>query len=348
MFAYGLAAASSGARRRPRRSVSPVALGHELGAVGPGVEQDQVEVGDPTPAERLDDAWVAAQRGVAFVELVGRHRRVLAWPRVPREHALVRERHDALVGVAVVAVPAHDLGLAGERVSPFASARLDGSLRSIEAKRHRSVTPRSDVTIATAARISSAVSGSSGWRGAHSGTNPMCRFTLDARPDAALAPVRGEARLRGTAHVRRRPVHAGPRRARRVRRRDRRRADGRARVRPAGSAVRPASDPRRELPARTSSGDRRRRVRTVADRRLRRRGRRARPAAGQPCRDRADRGRGRGRRAAAGDHRRRPLDHRAERARLRRGPRPGRPGAFRHPHRHRGGGVRGVASRTAR
>ena len=46
----------------------------------------------------------------------------------------------------------------------FASAVFDGSLRSIEAKRHRSVTPRSDVTIATAVRISSAVSGSSGWR----------------------------------------------------------------------------------------------------------------------------------------------------------------------------------------
>ena len=75
------------------------------------------------------------------------------------------------------------------------------------------------------------------------------------RPARALAAVRREARLRGPAHLRRRAVHAGSRRAGRLRRRDRRRADRRPRLRPPGRPLRAARDPRRlaARPGRTSS-----------------------------------------------------------------------------------------------
>ena len=89
--------------------------------------------------------------------------------------------------------------------------------------------------------------------------------------------VRREARLRGPAHLRRRAVHAGSGRARRLRRRDRRRADRRPRLRPAGRPLRPARDPRRELPARAAPRGEGRRLRGAADRRLRRRAGPARP-----------------------------------------------------------------------
>ena len=68
------------------------------------------------------------------------------------------------------------------------------------------------------------------------------------------APVRREARLRRPADVRRRALHRGPGGARGLRRRHRRRADGRPRVRPPRRAPGAAGDPRRELArrARTS------------------------------------------------------------------------------------------------
>ena len=74
------------------------------------------------------------------------------------------------------------------------------------------------------------------------------------RPAGALGAVRREARLRGPAHVRRRAVHRGSRGARGLRRGDRRRADGRPRLRPPRRAARAARDPRGELarPGRTS------------------------------------------------------------------------------------------------
>ena len=62
----------------------------------------------------------------------------------------------------------------------------------------------------------------------------------------------------------------------------------------------------------------------------------------------ADRARDRRRRGDAADHRRRPFDHRAERARRRRAPRAARPGALRHPHRHRRAGCSGRACPTGR
>ena len=168
-------------------------------------------------------------------------------------------------------------------------------------------------------------------------------------PARALGAVRREARLRGPADVRRRAVHAGPRRARGLRRRDRRRADGRPRLRPPGGALR-----RRARSARRAA----RRVRTSRPRSTRSRHcafvdfgdapvmpadprdvHAAIEATSARC-------------SAAGVlpvvARRRPLDHRAVRARLRGRPRAGRDGPLRHAHRHRRGGLRRRRSRTAR
>ena len=68
------------------------------------------------------------------------------------------------------------------------------------------------------------------------------------------AAVRREARLRGPADLRRRALHPGPGRAARLRRRDRRRADGRPRLRPprARASRRARSARRAARPGRTS------------------------------------------------------------------------------------------------
>ena len=122
---------------------------------------------------------------------------------------------------------------------------------------------------------------------------------------------------------------------------DRRRADGRPRLRPPGRAARAARDPRARAarPGRTSrrSVDAFAALRVVdfgdapvipADpvRVARRRSRRRRPGAR--------------RRRAPGRARRRPLDHRAVRARVRGRPRAGRDDPLRHPHGHRRRGLR--------
>ena len=67
------------------------------------------------------------------------------------------------------------------------------------------------------------------------------------------------------------PYTQDPAAARRLRRRDRRRADRRPRLRPPGHALRPAGDPRRELPVRARTWRPGGRVRGAAHRRLRRR-----------------------------------------------------------------------------
>ena len=79
------------------------------------------------------------------------------------------------------------------------------------------------------------------------------------------------------------------RRARGFRRRDRRGADRRPRLGPAGHALRPARDPRGELPARAAPRGGDRRLRRAADGRLRRRARAARRPGALPRRDRGDR-----------------------------------------------------------
>ena len=70
-------------------------LGHEVRAVGPGVDQDPVHVGDAAARERLDHARVAAQRVVALVELVDGHVRLAVGLVLPGRDAVVAERDDA-------------------------------------------------------------------------------------------------------------------------------------------------------------------------------------------------------------------------------------------------------------
>ena len=110
------------------------------------------------------------------------------------------------------------------------------------------------------------------------------------------------------------PYTQDPRGARRSRRRDRRRADGRSRLRPARHALRAAGDPRGQLPARPAPRDGYRRVRGASRRRLRRRARRSRRRRWPRTPRSSDTvAPGRRRRLPAGRARRRPLDHRAER-----------------------------------
>ena len=84
------------------------------------------------------------------------------------------------------------------------------------------------------------------------------------RPARALGAVRGEARLRGPAHLRRRAVHPGPGGARGLRCGDRRRTDGRPRLGPPRRAARAARDPVGELPAGSAPGGPGRRLQRTA------------------------------------------------------------------------------------
>ena len=99
------------------------------------------------------------------------------------------------------------------------------------------------------------------------------------RPTRTLARARAarQARLRGPAHVRRHPVHAGSARARRRRRRDHRRTHRRSRLGSSRDALRPAGDPCCRVPAGATPRGRDRRVRRAQGRGLRRRAGAARP-----------------------------------------------------------------------
>ena len=153
--------------------------------------------------------------------------------------------------------------------------------------------------------------------------------------------VRREARLRRPAHLRRRAVHAGPGRARRVRRRDRGRAHRRPRLGPSGHALRPAGDPGGELPARPAPRVEGGRVRGAEDRRLRRRGgaaRRPGSARTQAIAELVEQVLDAGLMpiVLGGDHSIAEPDIVAVRG----APRAGRAHPLRHAHRHRPGGVR--------
>jgi hypothetical protein len=71
-----------------------------------------LEVGDAALGEGLGQARVVAQRLVDLVELVDGHVRLLAGAVLPRDDAVAGDRDDRLVGPAVGAVPAEDLGRA--------------------------------------------------------------------------------------------------------------------------------------------------------------------------------------------------------------------------------------------
>ena len=120
------------------------------------------------------------------------------------------------------------------------------------------------------------------------------------------------------------PTPQDPAELRRLRRRDRRRADGRPRLRPPRRALAPRAIRAASCPPGPHLEVEHRRVRRAADRRLRRRAGDPRRPAALARGDRGDRRPGARRRRAAGRPRRRPLDHRAVDARLRGRPRAGR------------------------
>ena len=81
----------------PADAAAAVGLGDEVRAVGPGVDQDAVQLGDPAAGERLDHARVAPQRRVALVELVDGHVRLPVGLVLPGGDALLAERDARLV-----------------------------------------------------------------------------------------------------------------------------------------------------------------------------------------------------------------------------------------------------------
>ncbi len=151
---------------RPSQPASRVLLGEQVRAIRPGVDEHEIHVGDPAAAHRLDHARIAPQRRIALVVLVVGHVRLAVGLQPPAHDAILGQRHESLIDGPAVAVPAHDARGAVDRISAgvLAHRALDGSRNSIEANRHPSPTSRSRRTVATAARISSAVSGSRGWR----------------------------------------------------------------------------------------------------------------------------------------------------------------------------------------
>ena len=125
----------------PADPAAAVLLGDEVRAVGPGVDQDAVHVGDAALRERRDHARVGAQGGVALVELVDGHVRLAVRVVLPAQHAVLVERDQRLVDRAVVAVPADHDGLAlqrgARRGAPPWAARAARSRRSASARRRR-------------------------------------------------------------------------------------------------------------------------------------------------------------------------------------------------------------------
>ena len=217
------------------------------------------------------------------------------------------------------------------RLTPPSSSLGAGSRPSASAWSARRTSSRPPCSATRSPRRASRVSGS----GSRSGSRD--------RPARALARVRREARLRGPAHLRRRcRTRRIPAELAGCRRRDRRRADRRPRLRPARRPLRPARDPRGQLPARgRTSRSKDRRFRGAEDRRLRRRAGASRPiaAASHAAIDELV---GQVLDAGAlpivlgGDHSIAEPDVRAVAARAR----PGRPRPLRHPHRHRPRGLR--------
>ena len=67
-------------------------------AVGPGVHEDDVDVGDAAPGERREDVRMSAQHLVALDELVDGEVGLHAGHVLERLDAIVGERHHALVG----------------------------------------------------------------------------------------------------------------------------------------------------------------------------------------------------------------------------------------------------------
>ena len=143
-----------------------VRLGDEVRAVGPGVDQHAVHVGDAAAGERLDHARVAPQRRVALVELVDGHVRLLAGLVLPARRRGPRRARRPPCRPGRRRGSSRSRPPRGRSASPAAKARTRRLGRLAQLDRARSASARrrrcSRRRIATAWRISSAESGSSG------------------------------------------------------------------------------------------------------------------------------------------------------------------------------------------
>ena len=107
----------------PAHPALAMLLRHERVAVGPGVEEHQVQVGDPAVGQRGDHPAVPAQHRVRLMPLVQRRVRLHPGPGVERAHRVVGQRDDRHVHLAVRAVPAHHPGVPADLVAAAARRR---------------------------------------------------------------------------------------------------------------------------------------------------------------------------------------------------------------------------------
>ena len=94
-----------------------VLLGDQRVPVGPGVEHDQAEVGDPAAGQCGDDSRLLAEHRVGLVPFTDRGVRLHARAVLEGGHLIAGERDRAGIGAAVIPVPAGDARLAGYRVT---------------------------------------------------------------------------------------------------------------------------------------------------------------------------------------------------------------------------------------
>ena len=117
-FAYGLEPSLLAVPDvRPADPAAAVRLRDQVRAVGPGVDQDAVQVRDPAVGQRLDHARV---RRSAASHSWNSSTVMFGCPSgwcSQRGDALLAERDARLVDRAVVPVPADHDGLAGDRVA---------------------------------------------------------------------------------------------------------------------------------------------------------------------------------------------------------------------------------------
>ncbi len=150
---------------RPAQTPPLELLGDQRAAVGPGVHEDQVEVGDPASRESRLHLRVCPQHPIAFLELVDGEVRLHVRDQIERFDGLIGEAYHRLVGQVLGTVETDDdrpscgdgaVGLVRGELGLTRLGEFDGAYR------HPSPTPCSRERTAETARNSSAESGSSG------------------------------------------------------------------------------------------------------------------------------------------------------------------------------------------
>ena len=101
----------------PGHPAVTVLLGDQRVPVGPGVEHDQAEVGDPAAGQRGDDSRFLPEHRVGLVPFGDRGVRLHARPVFEGGHLVAGEGDRGGIGPAVVPVPARDARLAGHGVA---------------------------------------------------------------------------------------------------------------------------------------------------------------------------------------------------------------------------------------